>query len=258
MSPDNLVAVQHAHPPDPRKDVPPLLERAGRAVADGGIAVLPEYFYGSRGDPVTPERASDLAFVEEAVLEASRETEGALVATVPELDEGVLHNTAIVAEDGRVRLRQRKLLPTQAEREAGVEPGEGIQTAQLQGLEVGVLVCADVLSLRLVAEMAEFSPDVLAVPVMSPNREEDPTRSARTSVFVARAWDLGAYVVKAGGHAEPEVVGRSLVTAPWGVLARARDPFGSTLLSAPIDRDELDRARSPFDPLRGSGRAKRG
>lgn len=248
-----LVAVQHEHPTDPRKEVPRSLEEAARAVDDGGIAVLPEYFYRSTGDPITPDAAGDLAFVEEAVLEASQTTQGALVATVPEVDGGALYNTAIVVEDGQVRLRQRKILPTQPEREAGVKAGSEIDTASVQGLELGVLVCADVLSLDLLAEVADQDPDVLAVPVMSPNRENDTTRGARTSLFVARAWDLGAYVVKAGGYRDPDVVGRSLVTAPWGIEAQARDQFASILLTTPYEPDRLAQARQPFDPLRDHG-----
>jgi predicted amidohydrolase len=245
-----LVAVQHEHPDQPRSDVPAVLDRAARAVADGGIAVLPEYFYRSTGEPVTSEVAKETAFVEEALLEASRSTQGALVATVPERDGEDGYNTAIAAEDGEVKLRQRKLLPTENERKNGITPGEQLATATVQGLELGVLVCADVLSLELLAAMRQHAPDVLAVPVLSPNREADRTREARTSVFVARAWDLGAYVVKAGGFQEPDVVGRSLIAAPWGLQASAPDQYEATVLAARYEADALDRARRPFDPLR--------
>jgi predicted amidohydrolase len=212
--------------------------------------VLPEYFYRAAGDPLPAERSDAADFVEREVREASRDTDGALVATVPETDEEAVYNTAIVAEDGQVRLRQRKLLPTPDEREAGVQAGEAIATAQVQGVELGVLVCADVLSLDLVARVNREDLDVLAVPVLSPNRDSDTTREARTSVFVARAWDLGAYVVKAGGFREPDVVGRSLITAPWGLEARAMDQYEATVLATRLDREDLTRAREPFDPLR--------
>lgn len=246
-----LAAVQHEHPTQPRRDVPAILDQAARAVQRGGIAVLPEYFYRSTGEPVPADVAEDAGFVTDAVRAASEDTEGALVATVPEVDDGTVYNTAIVVEDGQVRLAQRKLRPTEAERKAGIEPGEQLATAQVQGLEVGVLVCADVLSLDLVERLARQDPDVVAVPVLSPNRESDRTREARTSVFVARAWDMGAYVVKAGGFREPDVVGRSLITAPWGVEARAGDQYGATVLATEVDEAKLDQAQRPFDPLRG-------
>lgn len=246
-----LVAVQHEHPEQPRRDLSSVLARAARAVADGGIAVLPEYFYRSTGEPIPADVADDAAFVQDAVREASRDADGALVATVPEIEDGSVYNTAIVVEDGQVRLSQRKLRPTEAEREAGIEAGDQLATARVQGLEVGVLVCADVLSLDLVERLARQDPDVVAVPVLSPNRDSDTTREARTSVFVARAWDVGAYVLKAGGFREPDVVGRSLITAPWGVEARARDQYAATVLATEADEDRLAQAQRPFDPLRG-------
>ncbi len=245
-----LVAIQHEHPDQPRKQVPELLAQAADAVEEGGIAVMPEYFYRPTGAPLTLEAAEELAFVEEAVLEASGSTQGAIVATVPERAGEQLYNTAIVAEDGHERLRQRKLLPTPPEQAAGIAAGQTIQTASVQGLELGVLVCADVLSLDVLAEIAERSPDVVAVPVLSPLRENDTTRQARESVFLARAWDIGAYIVKAGGYREPDVVGRSLITAPWGVLAQAQHPYVSTELSVAFEIERLDEARAPFDPLR--------
>jgi predicted amidohydrolase len=250
VSPPELVAVQHEHPDEPRKDVPAILDEAADSVAEGGIAVLPEYFYRSTGEPISADIADEATFVADAVREASGSTEGAIVATVPEIDGEEVYNTALVTQDGDVVLRQRKLLPTEGERERGVSAGQRLSTATIQGLELGVLVCADVLSLDLLARMARQGPDVVAVPVVSPNRESDRTQQARTSVFVARAWDLGAYVVKAGGYREPDVVGRSLLTAPWGVEARAGDPFADARLSSGYQGDRLAEARRPFDPLR--------
>jgi predicted amidohydrolase len=242
-----LAAVQHAYPGDPRRDVDAALERAVRSVEGGGIAVLPEYFYKPTDREPTRAGLEELAFVEERVLEASRAAEGALVATVPRVDPP--RNTAIVAEDGRVVLEQPKLYPTEPEREAGIGPGEGLRVAKVQGVRVGVLVCADVLALDLVREMARLEPDVVAVPVLSPARADDVTRAARSSVFVARAWDLGAYVVKAGGFHRPDAVGRSLVAAPWGLLGAAPDDHEPALVGTTFDRSTLERARAPFEGL---------
>ncbi len=245
-----LVAVQCGHPKDPQRDVPGLLERAGRAVSKGGIAVLPEYFYRRPDGPPDHEALAGLEWVADEVRAASSQTAGALVATVPEREGEALFNTAVVAEGGEIVHRQRKLRPTLPEREAGIQPTDALDTVKVQGIELGVLVCADVLALDVLARMRSHEPDVVAVPVLSRYREHDPTQAARTSVFVARSWDLGAYVVKAGGHAAPDIVGRSLITAPWGVLASARGPFEDALLQAPFDGDALAEARRPFDPMR--------
>lgn len=244
-----LVAVQHEYPQDPRREVPRVLDEAARCVDDGGVAVLPEYFYKPADQEPTAEAFSELTFVEDEVLEASEGIEGAIVATVPRLADDGAYNSAIVAEQGEIRVEQPKLFPTRPEREAGIQAGDALEVAKVQGARLGVLVCADVLALSLVEEIRAKSPDVIAVPVLSPNRSEDFTRSARTSVFVARAWDMGAYVVKAGGFRRPDAVGRSLITAPWGVLAQAGDPFEHALLGTSFDRDKLKRARAPFEGL---------
>lgn len=245
-----VVAVQHAHPTDPPRDVPAILAKAARSVADGGIAVLPEYFYKPADRMPAPETLEALTFVEDAVVDATEAIDGALVATVPELDGEAAYNTAVVAEDGQIVHRQRKVRPTEPERKAGIRPSRGLSVAEVQGVGLGVLVCADVLALDLLVEMAHLQPDVVAVPVLSPNRGEvDPTRVSRTDVFVARAWDMGAYVVKAGGHAEPRVVGRSLITCPWGVQAQARDQYRDTLLAAEVDLGTLASVRRDFEGL---------
>lgn len=253
MSPDDgpkVVAVQVAHPTDPRRHLPKVLDKAARSVEDGGIAVLPEYFYKPADQPPTLSALEDLAFVEDLVVEATDGIDGALVATVPEIADGRAYNTAITAEDGRVVHRQRKIRPTEPERKAGIEPSTGLAVAEVQGVSLGTLVCADILALDLLVEMAHLGPDVVAVPVLSPNRGvEDPTRASRTDVFVARAWDMGAYVVKAGGHAEPRVVGRSLITSPWGVLAQASHQFEDTLLAAHVELETLANVRRDFEGL---------
>ncbi|MDX1611195.1 MAG: carbon-nitrogen hydrolase family protein [Candidatus Thermoplasmatota archaeon] len=249
-----LVAVQARYPEDPVRDVPGVLAKAARAVQEGGIAVLPEYFYKRVDQPPRPEEVAHLDQVEGWVLEASETTEGALVATVPEQAGEEIYNTAIVAHGGKVVHHQRKIRPTDKELEAGVTPGEQLTTTQVDGVELGVLVCADVVALDLLAEMAELGPDVVAVPVLSPLRRDDLTQAARTSVFVARAWDLGAYVVKAGGHWNPDAVGRSLITAPWGLLAQAPGDYEDAVLAASASRARLAQVRGEFDGLGDASR----
>lgn len=249
MRQPSLVAVQHEYPTDPRRDLEPVLAKATRAVQDGGIAVLPEYFYKPTRQQPSPDNVEAWRFVEDRILEATETIDGALVATVPEVTDDGVYNTALVAEAGEPRLRQRKLRPTEPEREAGIQPHDGLEVATVQGARLGVFVCADVLALDLVDAMRALAPDVVAVPVLSPNRGDDFTRAARTSVFIARAWDLGAFVVKAGGFFEPGVAGRSLITAPWGLLAKAGDDFEACLLQAPYEEDKLARARDPFKGL---------
>jgi len=250
---DELVAVQHRYPPDPTEDVPRILDLAARAVDEGGIAVLPEYFFKPADERLQRDEVNRFAFVEDAVVDASTQTSGALVATVPDVREGKLFNTAIVAQDGDIVLRQPKLVPTPPEAEAGVSPGQTLNTARVQGVDVGVLVCADALSLRLVSALQDEGVDVLAVPVLSPPREgTDPTRSARTSVFVGRAWDLGAYVVKAGGFEPGQAAGRSLIAAPWGLVDQAAEEQAATRVDCELEPKRLREAREPFDPLRRS------
>lgn len=224
------------------------------------VALLPEYFFAGPGRP--PETlARDAREVRGFLLDASRELGLAVAGNAVEPAGGGIANVGLVAEAGRFVLEQPKVHPMPREAAGGVVAGARFDAAPVLGLPTGMLVCADILYPEAARVLALQGARVLLNPVMSPWRPgaEDPTRAARESVFVARAYDNGAFVVKAGGYRRPTpegargVAGRSLVTAPWGTLARAGDDFTEEVLVAELDLAALERfrqAQEAFPPRR--------
>lgn len=226
-----------------------LLREARRQGAR--LALLPEYFFsGPGGEP--EDLAREGPVVRRFLLETSRELDMAVAGNALEPAGSALVNVGLVAEAGRFALEQPKVHPMPREAAGGVAPGARFAAAPVLGLTTGMLVCADILYPEAARVLALQGARILLNPVMSPWRPqaEDPTRAARESLFVARAYDNGAFVLKAGGWRRPTadgpargVAGRSLVTAPWGTLARARDDFAEEVLVTDLDLDALERFR---------------
>ena len=257
MEPWRVAAVQMAH----GDALDENLARARRLLAQAKekgarLALLPEYFFAvPRGSP--SDAAADAPTLRAFFLDASRELDMAVAGNLLERGPLGLVNLGVVAEQGRITLEQPKVHPMPREAASGVAPGPALRAAPVQGVTTGMLVCADVLYPEAARVLALQGARVLLNPVMSPWRPDDLTRGSRESVFVARAYDSGAFVVKAGGFRKPAgtggassalspppaVAGRSLITAPWGTLARASDDFAEEILVADLDLDLLERFR---------------
>lgn len=240
------------------------LDRAGdlvrRAAADGArLVLLPEYWFA----PPPPYDAAEAAVDARALLaDLSAEVGCAVAGNVVEEhpDGDGLANVGLVFDAGEVVLEQVKVHPMPHEAETGIRPGDALSAPAVAGLggrRVGMLVCSDVIYPEAARILALKGAEVLLNPVMSPHHAGDMTRDARESLYVARAYDAGAFVVKAGGfRPAPEeadagkgssdaedrpgdVVGRSLVAAPWGLIARYADERAEELLDADLDLDRL-------------------
>lgn len=211
-----------------------------RAAADGGarLALLPEYFFAvfPGGPPAAVVHASA---IREMMRAASEELGIAVAGNVIEDQGEGLANVGVVLDAGRLTLEQPKLHPMPREAASGVVGGARLAAGVVSGRPMGMLVCADILYPEASRVLSLQGAEVLLNPVMSPWNAEDDGREARVALYVARAYDAGAFVVKAAGFKEGRVAGRSLVTAPWGVLARARDDFAEELLFADLDFDRL-------------------
>lgn len=237
------------------------LERGAREIAaarDEGarLVLLPEYFWTPDGPPMSavPRMADVRAFFERE----SRAHGLALAGNVLEpASDGGLRNLGVVYERGRSVLEQEKIHPMPREAAGGIIGGASLAVAQVEGLTAGMLVCADILYPEAARVLALQGAEILLNPVMSPFNERDLTRGSRDSIFIARAYDSGAFVLKAGGFrpdGDHRVAGRSLITAPWGLLAKADNDFTPTLLLADLDIAQLREFRksqaSAFPPRR--------
>lgn len=205
------------------------------------LALLPEYFFADlSGDP-----RSDEGVVRRFLAEETRDGEMAIAAhTIEPMGEG-LANVGLVYAGGEAVLEQPKVHPMRREVESGIVAGDLFQAAPVGRLTVGMLVCSDVLYPEAARILSLQGATLLLNPVMSPHMQVDPWREAREALYVARAYDSGAFLLKAGGYhrGAPEIAGRSLVASPWGMLAHYRDAFSTELLVADLDLVQLEAHR---------------
>lgn len=208
------------------------LEQAKREGA--ALAVLPEYWFATF--PPTPSPAR------EAMAAWSRDS-GLVVAG--NAIEGKT-NVGFVFDAGKLVLAQPKIHPMPREVANGIEGGPALRAGLVLGLKTGMLVCADILYPEAARVLSLQGAELLLNPVMSPYREVDNTKEAREAIFIARAYDSGAFVVKAGGYRRPPngIAGRSLVAAPWGIVARYQNDFEPSVLLADLDFARLREFRA--------------
>lgn len=230
-----------------------MLEEARAQGAE--LALLPEYFFGVPGVP-PPGLAPWAGAVHEFLRRVSARLAMTVAGNVVESVGDAFRNVGVVYDAGRLILAQEKVHPMPREAASGVVPGERLEVRAWRDVPVGMLVCADILYPEAARVLALQGARVLLNPVMSPWRAEDATKAAREAVFVARAYDAGAFVLKAGGYRRPSatpeatsagppmaIAGRSLITAPWGVLARYHDDLEEAVLVAELDFQRLEQFR---------------
>ncbi|HWG92421.1 MAG TPA: carbon-nitrogen hydrolase family protein [Candidatus Thermoplasmatota archaeon] len=214
---------------------------AAARAAGARLVLLPEYFFAPEGLRPGPELVEAAAGVRDWLREASTRHGVALVGTTLEREGDLLRNVGYAFEEGRLAVRQVKVHPTPGEAKAGIAPGARFEPFTVCGVRAGLLVCADILYPEAARVLSLQGAELLLNPVMSPYRDVDLTQAARSALFIARAYDSAAFVLKAGGFtAARTAVGRSLVAAPWGLLATYRSEWEEELLTATLN----------FGPLR--------
>lgn len=223
------------------------LEGARRLVNEAGsrgakLVLFPEYFFlpDPVGEPPGPptERAPE---VRAFLADCSRELGIAVAGNVIERRPGGIENVGVAYERGKLAGEQVKIHPMPREMAWDYRGGSRLAPFGLGGIAVGLVVCADILYPEVARILSLRGSEILLNPVMSPFEDVDPTKDARTALYVARAYDSGAFVLKSGGFApvSRHIVGRSLITAPWGVLARADHEWKEAVIVADLDFDAL-------------------
>lgn len=219
-------------------------EVAAAAGAGAQLVLLPEYFWTPEGPPMAV--ADRMGEVRDMLERASREHGVVVAGNLLERRGERFANVGVVVDAGEVVLAQEKIHPMPREAQGGVVGGARLTAATVQGVRTGMLVCADILYPEAARVLALQGAEVMLNPVMSPYKEEDLTKGARDAIFIARAYDSAAFVLKAGGFradGEHRVAGRSLIAAPWGLVARADHDFTATRLAADLDLDLLAQFR---------------
>lgn len=212
------------------------------------LALLPEYWFMPTAEGARPNGAEARFEAARGALERiSRHLDLALAGNAPERADGQVWNTLFLYDRGRLAGAQRKLHPMPTEEGWGIAAARDLQAWPWRGAKVGGLVCADVLHPEAARILALRGADLVLNPVMSWKKPNDTTKEARRAMFVARAYDNACFLLKAGsvGQTVPgsQLVGRSLVAAPWGVVAEATDEMGEEVLTADLDLGRLREER---------------
>jgi predicted amidohydrolase len=161
--------------------------------------------------------------------------------------DGGYANTAMIFSRGRLVGSYQKINLYGNEPRRGILPGKNIASFEIDGVRIGVLICADVLNENSFRELHKKAVDIIFVPTTSPHRPEDTLFDKQlrdNEIFVRGAQRANAYVVKAGGVGTlfgRRLQGRSGIFAPWGVLAKVKieDEDRRRILFAELDLDEI-------------------
>ncbi|MDQ6527335.1 carbon-nitrogen hydrolase family protein [Nocardioides sp. LHD-245] len=234
-------------PDGPLLDVPAALDALDAAAADAAgrgarLLVGPELTL--TGYDIAPQ-AADLAEpaggpMARAVAEIARRHGLAIAWSWPERAGGRVHIAAeLVDRDGSVLARHRKAHLYGPGEAAAYVPGDGAPAVgEIDGFQVGLLVCYDVEFPEQVRMVALAGADLLACPTAL----MAPYDAVSTLLVPARAFEnqmAVAYANRAGSEHDLTYTGLSCVVGPDGVdLARADDRPGlvvGTLTSAALD-----------------------
>jgi predicted amidohydrolase len=218
---------------------------------------LPEYFFIRRtdrdysdGDSLLEERLLMLANL-------SKELACAVIGgTLPHPVDGGYANTATLFNRGVRVGSYQKVNPYGREERHGIVPGNEFRVFDIEGVLVGILICADALDMGSFATMKRLGAEVIFVPTVSPHRKDDTVFEKErrdATIFVAGAQKARAYVVKTCGIGTlfgGRLQGRSGIFAPWGILHRvAPDSEDKKLLLTDyLDIGEIREFKRMMDP----------
>ncbi|MEZ5358404.1 MAG: carbon-nitrogen hydrolase family protein [Candidatus Zixiibacteriota bacterium] len=149
-----------------------------------------------------------------------------IAGTAVESDGERFFNTSIVFNNGERIGSYRKQNPTVNERNHNITPGTEPTIIEVGGVRISILICADVLKPENFERLRSLDPDIVFIPTVSPfiPNETIKEKYARDEkLFVEGSRVSGAYCVKCCGVGElwgGRLQGRSLVSAPWGIMQR--------------------------------------
>jgi len=214
---------------------------------------LPEYFPVRPSDNSHADVSSRIAPLQRALARLSRDLACTVIGgTMPHPVNGGYANISTVYHRG-VRVGEyQKVNPVGREEERGIIPGKDYRVFDVNGVRIGILICADVLKSASFEKMRELGAEIIFAPTISPYRDNDTVFDKLrrdTDIFVAGSQTARAYVVKTCGigtiYSSP-LQGRSGVFAPWGVLSRvppdAEDQ--KMILTEYLDIDEIREFKS--------------
>ncbi len=205
---------------------------------------LPEYFMVGSDMPDFSRSALQIKENLDYIQRLSMELDTCVIGgSVVESDGDCLYNSSYIFNRGHKLGKYRKLNPVSGEIAKGILPGDKIFVCEVDGIGVGLLICADALNSGLFELMAMEQVDIIFIPTTSPLKpaESKSEKQKRDRDIYVRGAELaGAFVVKtcAVGHLfERPLQGRTLIASPWGIEARVpfHDELDKTIVSAVLD-----------------------
>jgi predicted amidohydrolase len=188
---------------------------------------LPEYFFVRPSDQQYADGNDRIERQLAMLTHLSRELSCVVVGgTMAHPVDGGYANVASIFNRGEPIGSYQKVNPYGREEKRGIVAGTEFKIFDIDGVRVGVLICADALQAGSFARMAQMGADVIFVPTVSPYREYDTVfeKDSRDSgIFVTGAQKANAFVVKTCGIGTlfgGRLQGRSGIFAPWGILHR--------------------------------------
>jgi len=209
---------------------------------------LPEYYF-IESHHRDLDMAADRAAEHEAILEKLSRDLGTTVigGSMPVRVEGGFANASLIFSRGRKIASCQKINLYGREPARGVVAGKEIKGFDIDGMKIGVLICADVFDPGAFKRLKSQKVELIFVPVTSPYRPDDTMFEKQlrdNTIFVRGAQLANAYVVKTGGvgtlFGHP-LQGRSGIFAPWGILAQTaiEDERRKRILIGQLDMDEI-------------------
>jgi (R)-amidase len=157
----------------------------------------------------------------QAVQQAARERNVAVVIGVAENDNGQYFNTTLLITPEGIALRYRKTHLWASDR--GVfSPGDRFATCEWNGIRVGLLICYDIEFPETARALAQLGADLIIVT----NGNMDPYGPTHRTAIMARAQENQAFALMVNRVGEGD---GGLLFAGGSALV---DPFGSLLYEA--------------------------
>jgi predicted amidohydrolase len=186
---------------------------------------LPEYFLIPRGSEDYSRYALRYDRNVQYLARLSKDLNTTLIGgSIVMKNSGGMYNTSFVFRKGFRIGSYRKVFPTVGEMEKGISSGSTFSSWKIEGVRIGVLVCADVLHPECFEEMERQKADIIFVPTTSPFRPDDSSEEKTKRdecIFVKGADSAKSFIVKTcatGSIFGKRLQGRSLIASPWGIL----------------------------------------
>ncbi len=150
-----------------------------------------------------------------------------------------LYNCCYVFDKGKVIGHYRKV--HLFERENGrITPGKDFKVFVIEGVRLGILICADVLYKKSWKLLAALKPDIIFIPTFSPYKEESQEIKFKRdyNIFVTGAIRTSCPVVKVCSIGElhnHRVQGRSLLANPNNIVWRVSPQDENTKIIKCLD-----------------------